>query len=317
MPIKLAPIALSANKMIVTRGYKAQIVSEFVNSGFHAIRDPEDHSTCYVSNDYVDIQEIPDSEPFKDMTVAQSFVQFLKLQVGKPYVYGTAGLALTQTNLNYLINTYGSSFYKNARNYIGQQTFDCSGLIAWASKKSGMTFPRSTADYLYHGLCIDISKDQLQPGDLMFRQGNTKITHVAAYIGNNEIVEARGQDYNPNGVQQRQMPDTFQKFGRLKVLSTGVSAVVASDNISMLITESDIPTSYTVTSTYDYKSAPKSAQDKVKAINGNLLLYYNNCVLYSVEVKSLDKRNNNLVIKWAPLNDLPTNVDLEYEVYVY
>jgi cell wall-associated NlpC family hydrolase len=70
----------------------------------------------------------------------------------------------------------------------GPVDFDCSGLVAWAYAQAGVGgLPHfSGAQY---AMTTRISRDQLQPGDLVF-WGAGGSEHVAIYIGGNSLVHA-------------------------------------------------------------------------------------------------------------------------------
>jgi cell wall-associated NlpC family hydrolase len=63
--------------------------------------------------------------------------------------------------------------------------FDCSGLVAWAYAQVGVSLPHST--YGQYSMGVAVSKDQLQPGDLVFFDG---LGHVGLYIGGGQFVHA-------------------------------------------------------------------------------------------------------------------------------
>lgn len=63
--------------------------------------------------------------------------------------------------------------------------FDCSGLVMWAYSQVGVALPHST--YAQWGYGVSVSRDQLQPGDLVFFDG---IGHVGIYIGGDQFVHA-------------------------------------------------------------------------------------------------------------------------------
>ena len=78
-----------------------------------------------------------------------------------PYVYGTAG----------------------------PDTFDCSGFTYYVYAHFGYSLNRSSRDQVNNGVAV--SKDQLQPGDLVFFSTNGSYpTHVGLYIGEGNIVHA-------------------------------------------------------------------------------------------------------------------------------
>ena len=62
--------------------------------------------------------------------------------------------------------------------------FDCSGLVYYVYKSNGINISRTTKTQINEG--TEISRDNLQPGDLVFPNPD----HVAIYIGNNQIIHA-------------------------------------------------------------------------------------------------------------------------------
>ncbi len=98
-------------------------------------------------------------------TPGQSAVDHARGQIGKPYTYG------------------GDS---------PSEGFDCSGLVSWAYRQAGVTsMPRTSRDQ--HAWADRISRDQLQPGDLVFYSSggpNGTVSHVALYAGDDTIVHA-------------------------------------------------------------------------------------------------------------------------------
>ncbi len=74
----------------------------------------------------------------------------------------------------------------------GPVDFDCSGLVAWAYAQVGVSLPHySGAQY---AMTTRISRDQLQPGDLVFWGGGGS-EHVAIYMGGNSLVHAFGSGH--------------------------------------------------------------------------------------------------------------------------
>lgn len=85
-------------------------------------------------------------------------VMFALSQVGKPYVWGTAG----------------------------PSTYDCSGLTMQAYAAAGVSLPHSAYDQYDYG--HHVSFGELKPGDLMFFYD--PIAHVTMYIGDGLMVSA-------------------------------------------------------------------------------------------------------------------------------
>jgi cell wall-associated NlpC family hydrolase len=78
--------------------------------------------------------------------------------LGRPYVWGAAG----------------------------PDTFDCSGLTQWVWAKAGVALQHYTGDQWNEGR--HVSRDQLQPGDLVFFDPG--LDHVGIYVGNGKMIHA-------------------------------------------------------------------------------------------------------------------------------
>jgi cell wall-associated NlpC family hydrolase len=63
--------------------------------------------------------------------------------------------------------------------------FDCSGLVMYVYAQLGISLPHYAA--AQYGFGTPVSRDQLQPGDLVFFDG---LNHVGIYIGGGEMVHA-------------------------------------------------------------------------------------------------------------------------------
>ncbi|MBQ9973854.1 MAG: SH3 domain-containing protein [Oscillospiraceae bacterium] len=74
----------------------------------------------------------------------------------------------------------------------GPNSFDCSGLVWYVYKHFGYTINRSATQQLKNG--VTITKDALQPGDLVFFNsagtGVNRATHVGIYIGDGQFLHA-------------------------------------------------------------------------------------------------------------------------------
>ncbi|HZD15009.1 MAG TPA: bifunctional lytic transglycosylase/C40 family peptidase [Pseudonocardiaceae bacterium] len=88
-------------------------------------------------------------------------IGFARSQIGRPYVWGGNGAT----------------------------GFDCSGLVKAAYAAGGVSLPR-TADAQFRAGPRLAPSEWLQPGDLVF-YGGTPITHVALYVGDDHVIEAR------------------------------------------------------------------------------------------------------------------------------
>jgi cell wall-associated NlpC family hydrolase len=63
--------------------------------------------------------------------------------------------------------------------------FDCSGLVMYVFAQIGISLPHST--YALWNVGVPVSRDQLQPGDLVFFNG---LGHMGIYIGGNQFIHA-------------------------------------------------------------------------------------------------------------------------------
>jgi cell wall-associated NlpC family hydrolase len=63
--------------------------------------------------------------------------------------------------------------------------FDCSGLVVYVFAQIGISLPHSS--YALYGMGTPVSRDQLQPGDLVFFAG---LGHMGIYIGGGQFIHA-------------------------------------------------------------------------------------------------------------------------------
>jgi gamma-D-glutamyl-L-lysine dipeptidyl-peptidase len=71
--------------------------------------------------------------------------------------------------------------------------FDCSGFTSTIYQVNGITIPRDASAQAQYGGGRMVSKNDLQPGDLLFyatSQDPNSIYHVAMYIGHQQMIEA-------------------------------------------------------------------------------------------------------------------------------
>ncbi|MFY7070474.1 NlpC/P60 family protein [Nocardiopsis changdeensis] len=88
----------------------------------------------------------------------QAVLDFARAQIGKPYVWGGTG----------------------------PDGYDCSGLVQAAWAQAGVNLPRTTYDQVNAG--TRISRDQVQPGDLLFFYSESAPSHVGIYSGNGMMI---------------------------------------------------------------------------------------------------------------------------------
>jgi cell wall-associated NlpC family hydrolase len=65
--------------------------------------------------------------------------------------------------------------------------FDCSGLVMYAFAQVGISLPHYTVAQYNYPDSVSVSRDQLEPGDLVFFAG---LGHVGIYVGNGQFIHA-------------------------------------------------------------------------------------------------------------------------------
>ena len=168
-------------------------------------------------------------------------VEYCKKQVGRPYWLGGFGQAaskdLYDQNKNRLEYGPWEGDYEKAA---GQKVHDCCGLVKGYFWTDGPDIPWRAGQYQINGLpdwgvdgqyahCSEKGKIGIMPelpGVLVF---TSNLSHVGVYIGNGEVIEARGHAY---GVQRNKLKDrNFALWGKLNVLTYEKSAMKYADKI--------------------------------------------------------------------------------------
>lgn len=102
--------------------------------------------------------------------------------------------ALTCLNCLYYWGGSGEIKTSNTQPVKLDKIFDCSGLVYWAHKETGVQIGRSTAN-MYGKMGKKLNYDQLQAGDIITFDWNKDGVddHIVIYIGNGEVVGAEGK----------------------------------------------------------------------------------------------------------------------------
>jgi NlpC/P60 family len=66
--------------------------------------------------------------------------------------------------------------------------FDCSGLVYFTHRQAGLNVPRTSHSQL--DAVKKVPLDQIEPGDLLFFQLASTVSHVGIYIGGDEFIHA-------------------------------------------------------------------------------------------------------------------------------
>ena len=93
--------------------------------------------------------------------------------------------------------------------------FDCSGLVYYAYEQAGYRVPR-TSQELFRA-ARKISVGDADPGDIMFFQDQTKLSHVGIYLGDGLFVHApaTGQNVAVDSLKSPYFQEHLVAVGRL------------------------------------------------------------------------------------------------------
>lgn len=169
------------------------------------------------------------------MTLVQQFLSYLGEHIGDAYVWGARGQCLDDLNIVKFVknNETSTENYERAMRFIAKSAkkplyaFDCSGLICGFLMAKGLS-GRVNSRTMY-AKSKRIHRDELQPGDLVFRYrdkdkpggGTYKyIYHVGVYVGGDKVIESKGRD---DGVVLRGInasgPAYWNEYGRWDIIS--------------------------------------------------------------------------------------------------
>ncbi|KSV59168.1 C40 family peptidase [Acetivibrio ethanolgignens] len=146
--------------------------TEFIVNGIKGstVKVGYDGRDFYINKGYVKIEYVLDVKSFpvlkRNGTKRDKIVDYALQFVGNPYVWG------------------GESLTSGA---------DCSGFVRSVLKEFNINLQRCSYQQAEQGKKVALNK--LQPGDLVFYMRGNRIGHVAMYIGDGKIVQARGQKY--------------------------------------------------------------------------------------------------------------------------
>ena len=155
-------------------------------------------------NKYIDYQKVLDNPNIS--------------QMAKKYISQATGLTPTQTTSKQTtvtpsattsspaISSSGNSIADAAQKYIGtpyvwggesvsEGGMDCSGFVYNALKDAGYDVGRTTAQG-YRNLGTVVSKEDMQPGDLIFYGNSGEASHIGIYIGNGQMIHSSGGSKN-------------------------------------------------------------------------------------------------------------------------
>lgn len=121
-------------------------------------------------------------QPGSTSTGIQAAIDFGLTQLGAPYVGGASPFRFGTPGDGKTYQMEGQRPHVSPKGVIG---YDCSGLVVTMLKKAGIDLSGMASSSQMKARLPQVPKDQLQPGDLLVKNG-----HVSMYIGNGQMIES-------------------------------------------------------------------------------------------------------------------------------
>jgi len=155
---------------------------------------------CYIRSDYLSLTQVP-----YENGVSSKSPKFYVGGVSTGTEPSAAALNGSSSGESDTASGSGSAkvtgdrIVSTAKKYLGTpykwagaspSGFDCSGFVYYVLKTVGLNPPRVPADQYKMG--TPVSRDDLQPGDIVFFQNTYKagLSHVGIYVGNGQFIHA-------------------------------------------------------------------------------------------------------------------------------
>ena len=145
---------------------------------------------------------------------AEKIFQYAVERVGCGYIWGGSGQILTEEKLKNFKSKYPSFIDVNKdKKWLGKQVFDCSGLVKCAFENVGIYIPHEATSawkntkWVLKGNFENLPKDKVS---ILYRKSYHGMCHTAIYLGNGEVVDAKG---NKEGVVREPLNSSWDNFG--------------------------------------------------------------------------------------------------------
>lgn len=124
--------------------------------------------------------------------IVETAIKFAQSKIGCPYVFGGKGEPYSkelcyQKKAQFPGGRNGWTAFSNPEQYIGKESYDCSGLLTAAYTHAGVNLSGSTYTLMATGKEVDANDpSKWKRGDLIF----PKPTHVVMYLGDGKVIHA-------------------------------------------------------------------------------------------------------------------------------
>ncbi|EAE8347658.1 invasion associated endopeptidase [Listeria monocytogenes] len=127
-----------------------------------------------------------------------------------------------QGSSNNTSNSSASAIIAEAQKHLGKAyswggngptTFDCSGYTKYVFAKAGISLPRTSG--AQYASTSRISESQAKPGDLVFFDYGSGISHVGIYVGNGQMINAQDNGVKYDNIHGSGWGKYLVGFGRV------------------------------------------------------------------------------------------------------
>lgn len=189
--LRSGPSTGNAVAAVTSAGSKCYVIG--VNNGWYKVIYGD--TIGYIRSDFVELTEIPYEN--RASSNAPKFFRGGKSTGVKPSAAALNGTSFGTAVQPSLVT--GSGILAEAQKYLGvpyvnggasPSGFDCSGFVYYVLKQCGFSPYRTPADQWNQG--SQISKDELQPGDIVFFANTytSGLSHVGIYAGGGQFIHA-------------------------------------------------------------------------------------------------------------------------------
>jgi len=171
------------NKIIVTKESQSKLITELKSKEIVA-KELQDKLIAELKNkEDIAAQQIIEPQ----VAINKSITKISEIRKSAPKYTPSRGATAVSEDaiIAYASNFLGTPYLWGGTTPSG---FDCSGFTQYVYAHFGITVGRTTFDQINDG--VEVSRDNLQPGDLIFYGTFANPHHMGMYIGNNNYIHA-------------------------------------------------------------------------------------------------------------------------------